>query len=225
MAKRDTGTGAAAPASAARPKSRNRPVDQARRGDLLNAAERVFQRRSYAGATMQEIADEFGVLKGSLYHYVRSKEELLLEVEERAHETILRRTESAMAGADSDLARIWLFIYSIVRANAENPAMGALAKAALELPPGAARRRIIRERAKFDALLLRLLKAAQAAGAIQSDVDPQVIAYGILGLSNSVYIWYNPGGRVSATELARTMADLLVSGLLPDSRIDSSKWG
>lgn len=174
---------------------------------------------------MQEIADEFGVLKGSLYHYVRSKEELLLEVEERAHETILRRTEAAMAGADGDLARIWLFIYSIVRANAENPAMGALAKAALELPPGAARRRIIRERAKFDALLLRLLKTSQAAGEIQSDVDPQVIAYGILGLSNSVYIWYNPGGRVSATELARTMADLLVSGLLPDSRIDSSKWG
>lgn len=174
---------------------------------------------------MQEIADEFGVLKGSLYHYVRSKEELLLEVEERAHETILRRTEAAMAGADGDLARIWLFIYSIVRANAENPAMGALAKAALELPPGAARRRIIRERSKFDSLLLKLLKAAQASGEIQSDVDPQVIAYGILGLSNSVYIWYNPGGRVSPTELARTLADLIVSGLLPDSRLDSSKWG
>lgn len=200
-----------------------RPTDQTRRSDLLDAAERVFHRRSYAGATMQDIADEFGVLKGSLYHYVRSKEELLLEVEERAHHKILGRMQFTIAQTDDEIGRIWLYVYTMVHTLAEEPAIGGLSKAALELPPGAGRRRILKERKKFEDLLVGLIEDAIAARRLPKTLNAKISAYGMLGMAQSTELWYKPQGEVTPEDLGRILADLMVSGLLSDGKFDSSK--
>ena len=43
---------------------------------ILKAARRVFEHHGYAGARMQQIADEAGMSKASLHYYFRSKENL-----------------------------------------------------------------------------------------------------------------------------------------------------
>lgn len=43
---------------------------------ILDAARKVFQKHGYAGARMQQIADEAGISKASLHYYFRSKENL-----------------------------------------------------------------------------------------------------------------------------------------------------
>src|SRR3954463_11841233 len=45
--------------------------------EVLDAAARVFARRGYSDASVQDVADELGILKGSLYHYISTKEDLL----------------------------------------------------------------------------------------------------------------------------------------------------
>src|SRR5258706_15396606 len=55
-----------------------------RRRDLLDAAVRVFARKGFHGSRVGDIAEEAGVAHGLLYHYFRSKEEVL--------ETIFRET-------------------------------------------------------------------------------------------------------------------------------------
>src|SRR4030095_6756503 len=44
---------------------------------IIAAAASVFRTKGYHAATVQDIADEVGILKGSLYHHVKSKEDLL----------------------------------------------------------------------------------------------------------------------------------------------------
>jgi len=41
--------------------------------DIIAAAAKVFQTKGYHAATVQDIADAVGILKGSLYHHVKSK--------------------------------------------------------------------------------------------------------------------------------------------------------
>src|SRR5437660_10309404 len=53
---------------------------QRRREELIAVACRVFAAKGFDGASLQDIADEFGVLKGSLFHYIQSKDELLYEI-------------------------------------------------------------------------------------------------------------------------------------------------
>jgi AcrR family transcriptional regulator len=45
--------------------------------EIIAAAAKVFQTKGYHAATVQDIADAVGILKGSLYHHVKSKEDLL----------------------------------------------------------------------------------------------------------------------------------------------------
>jgi AcrR family transcriptional regulator len=55
-------------------------TEDARRRELLGIAARTFAANGYRGTSLQQIADEFGVLKSSLYHYIRGKDDLLFEV-------------------------------------------------------------------------------------------------------------------------------------------------
>ena len=48
--------------------------------DVIEAAIRVFHKKGYASASIQDVAAEVGVLKGSLYHYIDSKEDLLARI-------------------------------------------------------------------------------------------------------------------------------------------------
>src|SRR2546427_11553724 len=45
--------------------------------DIVSAAAKIFRTKGYHAATVRDIADEVGILKGSLYHHFDSKEELL----------------------------------------------------------------------------------------------------------------------------------------------------
>ena len=45
--------------------------------DIVSAAAKVFRTKGYHAATVRDIAQEVGILKGSLYHHFASKEELL----------------------------------------------------------------------------------------------------------------------------------------------------
>ena len=60
-----------------------------REEEIRAAAFRIFREKGYHGTSMQDIADEVGLLKGSLYHYIRSKEELLGRLFEGALESTL----------------------------------------------------------------------------------------------------------------------------------------
>ncbi|MBK7336511.1 MAG: TetR/AcrR family transcriptional regulator [Saprospirales bacterium] len=60
-------------------------------GRVLEAAKRVFIRKGYAGARMQEIADEAGINKGLLHYYFKSKDNLFSAIFEQAFREMVPR--------------------------------------------------------------------------------------------------------------------------------------
>ena len=62
----------------------------ARRDSIREAAERVFVRRGFDGATIQEIADEAGVSAGNIYRYFDSKADLIHAVTQACGERYWR---------------------------------------------------------------------------------------------------------------------------------------
>jgi len=64
---------------------------------ILEAALRVIASRGPAGATMQGIADEAGIAKGTIYLYFKSREELLEKAAEASFTELLGRLEAALA--------------------------------------------------------------------------------------------------------------------------------
>jgi AcrR family transcriptional regulator len=62
---------------------------------IIQAAKRVISRNSIAGATMRGIAEEAGLSTGAIYHYYKSKEDILYEVMDESFSETLRISEEA----------------------------------------------------------------------------------------------------------------------------------
>ena len=104
----------------------NETVPPARRtrkrdADVLAAATRVFARRGYADASVQDVADELGILKGSLYHYIKTKEDLLYWLLEAVHADVEEiRLQVAAAEDLNPIERISLYVTEQVLYNLAN---------------------------------------------------------------------------------------------------------
>jgi AcrR family transcriptional regulator len=188
-----------------------------RRQEILDAAALIFHEKGYESTSIQDIADAVGILKGSLYYYIDTKEDLLYDILREVHQT----GDAALASVeetDGDaLVKIRAFVHSMLRSN-----VGNLAKVAVffhdyrSLSPER-QRVIIDERDRTDELLRRLIREGQEEGTICADVSPKIAGIGILGLLNWIYQWYRPEpDGLDATELAAAYADFVVAGLACD---------
>ena len=74
--------------------------------ELIQVATEVFYAKGYDAASLQDIADRLGMLKGSLYYYIQSKEDLLFDVIKAVHEEGLANIESLAAGEGNPLERL-----------------------------------------------------------------------------------------------------------------------
>ena len=59
-----------------------------RRDEILRTATDLFSEKGYHELTMEEIAEEIGVSKGTIYNYFSSKENLYLEILRESFEAI-----------------------------------------------------------------------------------------------------------------------------------------
>ena len=77
-------------------KSKEEVVQEFRIQSIQDATMRVIARKGMAAATMQEIADEAGVAKGTIYLYFRDRDELVEKTFETAMQTLMGQIDAAL---------------------------------------------------------------------------------------------------------------------------------
>ncbi len=97
-----------------RTKRVTKPAEDRRR-EILDAAVSVFGAKGLAGATVDDIARQAGVAKGTIYLYFDTKEHLLASLRERFHETTIRRAERLLQQSDTE--DWWALIDLLVEAS------------------------------------------------------------------------------------------------------------
>jgi TetR/AcrR family transcriptional regulator, cholesterol catabolism regulator len=81
-----------------------RKEKESARSRVVTIAEHLFSDRGYKAVTLRDIADELGIRQASLYHHFpNGKEELFVEVTERAMERHAEGMRSAIAHAPEDV--------------------------------------------------------------------------------------------------------------------------
>jgi AcrR family transcriptional regulator len=106
-------------------KKRGRPSDPEhcarRRTEILDAAVQLFAERGYQQTEMQNLADQVGVGKGTLYRYFASKDSLFLAAADRVMVRLREAVDAAIAGIDDPIERIRQGIRSFLRFFSERP--------------------------------------------------------------------------------------------------------
>jgi TetR/AcrR family transcriptional regulator, cholesterol catabolism regulator len=191
---------------AASPKRREREI-------VAKAAE-IFRRNGYADTSVQDVADAVGILKGSLYYYIDSKEDLLYRVLLEVHEDAHGILDEILAMTDvTPLDRISAYVRRHIEYNVRNLNKIAVYYHDFGLLSAERKADIRAQRRVYEDFLEHLIREAQKAGQVDRNADPRVLAYCMFGTMNWTYTWYRPGGRVSVAELADMVSDFTVRGL------------
>jgi AcrR family transcriptional regulator len=180
--------------------------------EIARAAIQLFEQKGYHATSVQDIADAVGLQKGSLYHYISSKEELLLKIAHQAISGFIRRMEVII---DSDLSveeRFRQGIRTHLQYITQYLSMSTvLLREAFSLGPP--HNELIHELTdKYLDLWAQIIDEGVAAGIFHVK-DSRISALTILGSCNWVYRWYKEEGKFTAEEIADQMADLFLRGL------------
>jgi AcrR family transcriptional regulator len=206
----------AVPVPAEKRRRQRRRADEtipARDAELLETAAAMFEERGYAHTAISDIAAALGIAKGSVYHYISSKDDLLYKICKAVHvdgDEVVRLVESLDA---SPLDRLAVYIREMTASNARNVTKIAVYYGELSHLAGERRADLDRERAKQVRLVRGLIDAAKAAGLVDGSVPTQIAADNVLAQVAWPYMWYRPGKRLSPSALGEAVARLAIDGL------------
>lgn len=180
--------------------------------ELLRVAARNFAENGYRGTSLETIADQFGVLKSSLYHYIRGKDDLLFEVVASVHQRGIANLRAIAASETDPVERLRAVVRGHLRFIADNLAETTVFLHEIDQLPELRRRQIPSQ--VFTDLFSDLVADGQRSRALKADIPPRVCALILLGAANWSYRWLRADGPSTPAQLADDYARVLVDGLL-----------
>ena len=188
------------------------------REGILDATERLLARYGYRKMTVEDIAREVGVGKGTIYLHFASKEEIVLSHVDRIVERLKEQLADIAASDANAAARIRLMLLTrvLVRFDSIQHYTQSLNDLLSALRPGLLARRAIH----FDQearIFARVLNEGRESHEFQFD-DALTTAYGMLHATNALLPYSlstsELGEREEVKERATVIADLLLNGVL-----------
>lgn len=179
------------------------PARRNREDEVYEAAVQVFYEKGYAASTIQDVADVVGVLKGSLYHYISSKEELLFRILQESHsQARVLMTEISELDV-TPVERLTIYLERTYRWYLAHPERVSVYFNQQHHLTGDNRAEMRVQMREFEHYLRELLAAAKSAGDLRPDLDLKLASFFLLGALNSLPTWYRAGGPYTAEHIAR----------------------
>jgi AcrR family transcriptional regulator len=180
---------------------------------ILAAATDLFSKYGFLGTTTQQLADAVGLVKGTLYYHIGSKEELLFRIHQVVTEEGIRRWAGAVEDLDSDTRvvlrqmiaahceiidryRNWVTVFSEELKFLSPPLLD----------------QVVERRDVYTAMLETVIVRGVDRGELHTE-RPRASTLMILGMLNSVHRWYQPGGKLNATRLADIVSEVVLRGI------------
>jgi TetR/AcrR family transcriptional regulator, cholesterol catabolism regulator len=179
---------------------------------VVREAAKVFAERGYDQTSIQDLTKAVGLAAGGLYHYIGSKQELLVSICDQLMEPLLGRAhelldeEAAAADQLRDLVRLWV---AHVIEHRHHMLVFQQERQAIER--GAQWRRVRNSRKEFERLLEDVIIRLRDTGGL-AVTDTRLLLGALFGMVNYIPHWYQPRGRLSPLEVADGYLDLLLHG-------------
>lgn len=180
---------------------------------IADVAVRLFSEHGYTGTTMRDIANAVGMLPGSLYAHIDSKETLLLEIVQTGIERFLAIERLLKASTEPPEERLRIAIKAHVAVVAENPERMLVVFHQWRFLSDPNRARAVTMRRRYAQTFVKIVDDGIARGDFSPQLDTRIAVFGILGALNWTPEWYSPKGRASAEEIGEKLTQILICGL------------
>lgn len=194
--------------------TRPRRGEAVRQAELLAIAAELFADRGYVATTVRDIADEAGILSGSLYHHFDSKESMIDEILSTFIDQTLASYESVIAEGkgpkETFEGLVRTSLESMVDSRSailiyQNEARFLAAEPRFSYLTAAHR--------KFEKIWTDVLKKGVKSGEFRDSIDPKLVYRLVRDTVWTAPRWYRPGGSLKPERIIDQYLAVLVDGV------------
>jgi AcrR family transcriptional regulator len=181
-----------------------------RRAQVIASAARLFAKNGYQQTSIADLTEFTGMTAGGLYHYIGSKEQLLIAICDELLDPLLPRARHIVAGeapAPAHLRRLVHAWVDHIAGHLDHMLVFTQERHVIEREPQW--RHVRRQRKAFEQILDETLARGEAEGTMSFD-DRHLALFALLGMVNYTPQWLRPGGRLSADEIADGYCDIVL---------------
>jgi AcrR family transcriptional regulator len=185
-----------------------------RQAELLAIAADLFADRGYVATTVRDIADEAGILSGSLYHHFDSKESMIDEILSTFIDQTLSSYEAVIAEGEGPKETfeglVRTSLESMVDSRSEiliyqNEARFLAAEPRFKYLPEAHR--------KFEKIWTGVLNKGIKSGEFRDSIDSRLVYRLVRDTVWTAPRWYRPGGSLKPDRIIEQYLAALVDGV------------
>jgi TetR/AcrR family transcriptional regulator, cholesterol catabolism regulator len=202
--------------SALRPRNAQRDLKRPKPGsrleEVLESAANIFFTKGFHATSIEDVARDVGMLKGSLYYYIKSKDDLLFRL-------LLAGIEDSDAfiahHIDPDgepVAQLERAIRAQIDYIIENRVPFGLFLHEFDSLSGKRQHKLIAVMSRYNHRFVELVKKGQLEGTLITG-EPWIIVNGILGMCNWLYRWYDPEQMSDPEKIKSVFVEMIFEGI------------
>lgn len=181
--------------------------------DILRSASLVISRNGYQNATMEDIAAELLMTKGSLYYYFKNKEEILYSCHNLILSDAMEKMEAIyseeLSSMDKMKKAIKMHLDIAIR---EKEVFNLIVKPE-QLFSEENIEEIIQKRDSYAGIFDKIITEGVKRGEFTVS-DKKMVRMIILGATNWVQVWYSPEGKFSKEKIEEIYAEYILKMLV-----------
>ena len=189
---------------------RRRDPDSKREA-VLHVAVRMFLERGFWRTSLSDVAEKLNITKPALYHYFHNKEEIYLECYRRGISLIQANLDRLRTHGGNGLEKVTGFIHNYAIVIASDFGRCVVRQDDRELTQEA-RAEVRSYKRQVDRCLRSFIEEGVKDGTIRS-CNVKLTAFSIAGAVNSLALWFEPGGDLTAEQVAADFAKTLTEGV------------
>lgn len=170
---------------------------------VRQAALQLFAQKGFDGTGIRDIASKAGVTTASLYHYMETKEDLLIQIIREGMQVLIADGFQALqAAGDGPAAQLAALVRAHVHYHARNPQLAMVIDAQFGALTGHRHAEALSLRDDYDKLWAEVLQHGSQSGEFHIG-DEALARFALLAMCNGVVSWYSPNGRLPIDDIAR----------------------
>lgn len=183
---------------------------------IINQSILLFEKKGFSSTSIQDIVDALGVTKGTFYYYFSSKEELLMDIHlNYIHDLLERQTQIIKDEQTTYSDKLYQMVYLLISDIEKQGPSGRVFFREMRHLDNKNEEIIRKDRDIFRQNIENVLKEGIAQGEFHKELQAEMVAFAILGMTNWSYQWFQPTGKITAEELTKIYVDMILNGIQP----------
>ena len=193
-------------------RSDSKPKPGTRLQEVLKSAANIFFAKGFHATSIEDVARDVGMLKGSLYYYIKSKEDLLFQLLLAGIEDGDAYIAQHIDLEGEPVQQLERAIRAQIDYIIQNKVPFGLFLHEFDSLSGKRQHKVIAVMSRYNNRFVDLVKRGQEQGKL-IEGEPWLIVNGILGMCNWLYRWYDTDHVSDPEQVKQVFLNMLLNGI------------